>query len=75
MRAPTAVFAIIACLLLAACGMAPPPERQSEAARKANEHHELRDAINRPIDKAKAVDDETLKAAEKQRQAIEDSGG
>lgn len=75
MRALTIIFVIIACLLLAACNMAPPPERQSEAARKAAEHHELRDAINRPIDKAKAVNDETLKAAEQQRQAIEDAGG
>lgn len=63
------------CLLFAACSMAPPPEQQSAAAQKAAEHHELRDAINTPLDKAKHANDPTMKSAEDQRKAIEDAGG
>lgn len=68
-------FAIAACLLLAACGMGPPPERESAAAKQAREATELRDAMQRPIDKAKAVDDVQKKQAEEQRKAVEDAGG
>jgi hypothetical protein len=35
----------------------------------------MRDAIPRPIDKAKSVEDTTLKAADEQKQQIEDQGG
>jgi hypothetical protein len=66
-------LAIAACLLLASCSMGPPSER--EAAKKAREATQLRDAMQRPIDKAKSVDDTQQKAADEQRKAVEDAGG
>jgi hypothetical protein len=59
---------------LAACAE-PPPERMTEEAKKAREHHELNDAIQAPIDKAKGVDAVQEKQAEDQKNAIEDQGG
>ncbi|MGH8028856.1 MAG: hypothetical protein ACREO3_02875 [Arenimonas sp.] len=61
-------------LALTACAE-PPPERLSTEAKKAREHHELRDQINTPIDKAKGVEDVQEKQAEDQKKAIEDQGG
>jgi len=66
---------IVACLALTACDLAPPPAQQSEAAKKAADHGQLRDAIQRPIDRAKSANDPNLKADEDQRKAIEDAGG
>ena len=63
------------CLVLAACDVVPPKDQQSKAAQKADEHRELRDKIQQPIDRAKSANDSTLKAAEDQRKAIEDTGG
>jgi hypothetical protein len=60
---------------LVACAEPPPPERQSADAKKAREHHELRDTIQTPIDKAKGVDAVQEKQAEDQNAAIEDQGG
>jgi hypothetical protein len=60
---------------LAACAEPPPPERQSAEAKKASEHHELRDTIQTPIDKAKGVDAVQEKQAEDQKAAIDDQGG
>jgi hypothetical protein len=61
-------------LTLAACSE-PPPEHLSAEAKKAREHHELRDQINNPINKAKGVDAVQEKQAEDQKKAIEDQGG
>jgi hypothetical protein len=72
MRRLTTLTAL--CLALAACAE-PPPESLSEDAKKAREHHELRDAIQTPIDKAKGVDAVQEKQAEDQKKAIEDQGG
>ena len=63
------------CLLLSACGADPGPAPESETAKRAREATELRDAMQRPIDKAKTVDDTQKKAAEEQREALEDQGG
>lgn len=46
-----------------------PPEPQATAA-TAERHTELRDAIQRPIDKARAAEDVVLDAAERQRRDI-----
>lgn len=51
------------------------PEQQSAATQKAVENQDLRNSIQQPIDKAKAVNGQVLKAAEQQRKAIEDAGG
>lgn len=50
-----------------------PPEPQAVAA--TERHTELRDAIQRPIDKAKAAEDATLQAAERRRAAIDAQTG
>jgi hypothetical protein len=68
-------------LALAAAGCSaptPPPTDQPPDPQAAAQHArdtQLRDAIQRPIDKAKGVEDTTLKAADEQKQQIEDAGG
>ena len=73
-------------LLLAICAGAgcrapePPPTEQKpepQAARTSEPqaHTELRDAIQQPIDKAKAVEQATQDAADQQRAQIEAAGG
>lgn len=55
-----------------------PPEPQAGtavAAADVERHTQLRDAIQRPIDKAKAVEDVTLEAAERQRAEIDAQTG
>lgn len=56
---------LVACL--AACKPEPPPLEQPPEPKAT----ELRDAIKRPIDQAKAVEEATREAAEKQRAAID----
>jgi len=56
----------------------PPPTEQPpdpQAAAQKQRDQQLLHAIQRPIDKAKGVEDTTLKAADEQRQQIEDQGG
>jgi PBP1b-binding outer membrane lipoprotein LpoB len=68
-------------LALAAAGCSaptPPPTDQPPDPQAAAQHArdtQLRDAIQRPIDKARGVEDTTLKAADEQKQQIEDAGG
>ena len=75
---------IAASLLLAACSAAPPPASETvsttpapaaSAAAPAEEHTELRDSMQAPIDKAKSVDEVREKSDEEQRKAVEDAGG
>lgn len=66
---------ILACLALSSCDIAPPRDQQSEAAQKAMENHELRDAIQQPIDKAESANDPNIQHDKDQAQAIEDAGG
>jgi len=70
-----ALAAVAATFLLGACTMAPPPDKQSADAQKADQHTDLRDAINTPIDKAKAANDPNVQHDEDQAKAIEDQGG
>jgi len=63
------------CLLASACTVAPPPEKQSEAAQKAAKHTELNDAIQRPIDRAKSANEPNVQHDKDQEKALEDSGG
>ncbi len=51
--------------LLISCSDAPPPNKDTE------KHTELRDAIQRPLDKARAVDATVQKAKEQQDKDIE----
>ena len=73
-RLPTLIAMIALPAVLAACAE-PPPEHQSAEAKKAREHHELRDSIQTPIDKAKGVDAVQQQQSEDQKKAIEDQGG
>lgn len=66
---------LLACLALSACDLQGPLERQGEAARKAHEANELRDAIQQPIDKAKTANDPVIEADKARAKALEDQGG
>lgn len=57
---------------LAACKPEPPPlEQPPEPKATAASAAEMRDAVKRPIDQAKAVEAATQEAAEKQRAEID----
>ena len=59
-----------AAALLAGCGDDAPPAAADKAAAQ-DSHTELRDAIQRPLNRAKAVDDEVKKAKEQQDKDID----
>jgi hypothetical protein len=75
MRTPFVLPLLAAMLSLAACDLAPPPERMSEEAKKAREHHELNDAIQTPIQKAKGVEDIQMQSDEEHRKQLEAEAG
>jgi hypothetical protein len=74
---PAALAATLLCGALGACDLVPPPESQSAAARKAAEHHELRDAIEHKTEREKAehAGDAALDADKAHDRALEDAGG
>jgi hypothetical protein len=57
-------------LLASACHPAPPPTDQP-ASPQTGQHTQLRDAIQKPIDKARAVEDTLQKADEERRKQLE----
>ena len=71
---PLPCIAALTATLVVACGKPQPPEKEKPPEPRAT-HTELRDTIQRPIDKAKAVEAEVQKAADEQRAAIEAAGG
>jgi hypothetical protein len=77
-RAVLAALAAVAlCGALGACDVVPSPEHQSAEARKAAEHHELRDAIEHKTEREKAehAGDAVLEADKARDKALEDQGG
>ena len=72
-----AIAAFAAALALVACTEPVPPDKQDppEPQAQAPQATELRDAIQAPIDKAKAVDAQVQDAAQRQRDAIEAQTG
>ena len=83
-RLPTvlpAVALLLAATLLSACDAPDPapdegvPDPQAQTAPPAEEATELRDAINEPLDKAKAVEDAEKARDEARRAELEDAGG
>lgn len=64
---PFLALLLVSCL--GACKPEPPPHDQPPEPKAAAS--ELRDAIQQPIDQAKAVEAATREAAEKQRAAID----
>lgn len=82
MRLPCLSIAIAALLALGACKPEPPekeqppePQAAAPATRQSDQHTELRDAIQRPIERAEQVEADVEKAAEAQRAAIEAATG
>lgn len=72
---PIQLLAVLALLALPGCAKEPPPAPAPQAAAKPAEATEMRDAVQQPIDKARAAEEATLKAAEDQRKQIEAAGG
>ena len=68
----TRVFAVVAIACCTACSPPPKPPADQPPEPQATQ---LRDAIQAPIDKAKAVEGQVQDAADAQRKAIEDAGG
>jgi hypothetical protein len=69
---------IVSCALLlalscAACSRPPPPPPQQPPEPQA--HSQLREAIQAPIEKAKAVKDATQDAADRQKAALDAAAG
>ena len=64
---------LLLALSCAACTQPVPPPTEQKPEPQA--HAELRDAIQAPIDKAKAVEGTTQDAADKQRAAIDAAAG
>ena len=83
MRTPTIFLLVAAAVSLPGCAKDPPPEANAATPAPAPAAHPaqaagatgLRDAIQQPIDKAKAAGDAALEAAEDQGKQIEDAGG
>ena len=82
MKLRFASFLLLACAATGCSAPSPPPTDQPpnpqadpQAAAQQERDKQLLHAIQRPIDKAKSVEDTTLKAAEDQKQQIEDQGG
>lgn len=70
---------VLPCLLLpalVACSKPKPPDKeQPPEPQAAEQHSQLRETIQRPIEKAKQVDAEVQKAADAQRAAIDAATG
>jgi hypothetical protein len=69
----TSLVAVLLVLSCAACSRPVPPPTEQKPEPQA--HAELRDAIQRPIDKAKAVEGAVQDAADKQKAAIDAAAG
>jgi hypothetical protein len=65
---PLILAALAVSLLCAACSKPEPPEKERPPEPQATE---LRDAIQQPIDRAKAVEDQVQEAAAQQKAAID----
>ena len=66
----TGALAFGMALLLGACSSEPPPPKQVREEDKA-----LQRAIQEPLDKARAVEDQVLKAEQDRAKQLEESGG
>lgn len=79
-RLPLPVLLSVA-LLLGGCNAPDPtpdegvPDPQAQAAPAAEEATELRDAINEPLDKAKAVEAAEAEREAERRAELEEAGG
>ena len=70
------IATLCAALAAAGCGSDPTPETIKQDDKPAdNGHTQLRDAIQKPLDRAKAVDQKVEDAKEKEDKNIQDQGG
>jgi hypothetical protein len=70
-------IAVATLLLLgvAACSKPEPPKKEQPPEPQAKQHTELRDAIQKPIQRANAVEGQVLDAAKQQQDAMEAQTG
>lgn len=71
---------LLACLALAGCSDPPPtpeadPPEPQVAAPSGGQHTQLREAIEEPLDKVRAVEDAQADRNAERDRAIEDAGG
>lgn len=74
MPRPIRLLPVIAAALLAACSSSPPPPSSARVA-GASEATDLRDTIQKPINKAKGVEDIIEKSHEHQNSQLDDAEG
>ncbi|MEI2431946.1 MULTISPECIES: hypothetical protein [Lysobacter] len=72
MKPSLAVIALTCAALLAACSKPQPPEKEHPVDPQATQ---MRDAIQKPIEKAKAVEGDVQQGAQNTRDAIDAAGG
>ena len=70
-----ALLSLSLSLALSACSKPARPEKERPPEPQAGDATELRDAIQRPIERARAVEPEVLDAAKQQDAAIEAQAG
>lgn len=68
----TGLSLLLAC---AACNKPEPPKKEQPPEPQAGQHAELLNAIQRPIDRAKAVEPQVLDAAKKEQDDIDAQTG
>ena len=68
------ITALLVALAAASCTPDPAPDKPKEPAKPVGST-QLRDAIQRPLDRAKAVDQKIEDEKEKQDKNIQDQGG
>lgn len=69
---PSLAVIALTCAALAACSKPQPPEKERPVDPQATQ---MRDAIQKPIEKAKAVEGDVEKGAQNTRDAIDAAGG
>ena len=73
-QSPLLTAALLAVLAIAGCEPSPAPDKPKEPAKPVG-NTQLRDAIQRPIDRAKAVEGKIEEEKEKADKAVQDQGG
>jgi hypothetical protein len=68
------IAALLAALVVTGCGPNPAPDKPRKPAKPVGST-QLRDAIQRPLDRANAVEGKIEEEKEKQDQAVQDQGG
>lgn len=69
------ICALSLLLVCTACNKPAPPKKEQPPKPRAEQRTELRDAIQAPIDRAKAIEPQVLEAAKQQQDAIDAQAG